>query len=63
MCLAAIVPAQGGTARVALPHMEEIFIRAARGVTTILTHKNLRASLAVGVLLVDAMNLPHVGLQ
>lgn len=63
MGLAAVVPAEGGTARVALSHMEEILIRAAWGVTTILTHKDLGASLAVGILLVNAVNLPHVGLQ
>lgn len=63
MGLAAVVPSQGGTTRVALSHVEEVLIRAARGVTAILTHKDLGASLAVGVLLVDAVNLPHVRLQ
>lgn len=46
-----------------LPHMEEVLIRAAGGVTTILTHKDFGTSLAVGVLLVNAVDLPHVGLQ
>lgn len=63
MGLAAIIPAEGRASRVTLPHMEEVLIRAARGVTTILAHKDFGASLAVGVLLMDAVDLPHVRLQ
>lgn len=65
-CLAAVatvVSAEGGAPRVALLHMQEVFIRAAGGVTTVLAHKDLGTSLSVGVLLVDAVNLSHVGLQ
>lgn len=58
-----IVPAKSGTARVALSYMKEILIRATGGVAAILTHKDLGASLAIGILLVNAVNLPHVGLQ
>lgn len=61
--LAAIISAKGRASRMTLPHMEEVLIRTAWGVTTILTHKDFGASLTVGVLLVDAMDLPHVRLQ
>lgn len=63
MGLAAIIPAEGGASRMALSHVEEVLIGAARGVTTVLAHEDLGASLAVGVLLVDAVDLPHVRLQ
>lgn len=63
MGLAAIVPAEGRTAGVTLPNMEKVLIWAARRVTAVLTDKDLGASLAVGILLVDAVDLPHVGLQ
>lgn len=63
MGLAAVVPAEGRTTRVALSHMKEVLIRATRGVTAVLTHKDLGASLAVGILLVNTVNLPHMGLQ
>lgn len=61
--LAAIVPAQGRASRMTLPHMEEVLIRAGWGVTTILTHKDFGTSLTVGVLLMNAVDLPHVRLQ
>lgn len=63
MGLAAIIPAEGRASRVTLPHVEEVLVRAAGGVTAILAHKDLGASLPVGVLLVDAVDLPHVRLQ
>ena len=63
MGLAAVIPAKGWASRMTLPHMAEVLIRAARGVTTILTHKDLGTSLPVGVLLMNAMDLPHVRLQ
>lgn len=63
MGLAAVVPAQGWAAWVALSHMEEVLIGPARSVTTVLTHKDLGASLTVGVLLVHTMYLPHMGFQ
>lgn len=63
MGLASIIPAEGRTTRMTLPHMEEVFIRAAWCVTTILTYKYFGTSLTVGILLVDTMNLPHMRLQ
>lgn len=63
MGLAAVVPAEGRTPGVTLSHMEEVLIRTVWGVTTILTHKDLGAPLTIGVLLVNTMNLPHMGLQ
>lgn len=63
MGLAAIIPAKGGASRMTLSHVEEVLVRAAGGVTTILTHKDFGASLTVGVLLMDAVDLPHVRLQ
>lgn len=62
MRLPPVVATQGRAARVALPHMEEVLIRMVGGVATVLTNKDLGASLAVGILLVDAMDLPHVRL-
>lgn len=60
--LAAVVPAKRGTPWMALPHVKEVLIRAAGCITTILTHKDFGASLTVGILLMNAMNLPHVRL-
>lgn len=61
--LAPVIPAEGGASRMTLSHMEEVLVRAAWGVTAVLTHKDLGTSLAVGVLLMDAVDLPHVRLQ
>lgn len=63
MGLAAVVSAEGRAARVALPHMEEVFIRAAGCEAAVLTHEDLGTSLSIGVLLKNAMNFPHVRLQ
>lgn len=63
MSLTTVVPAESRAARVALSHMEEVLIRPAWCITTILTHKDLGASLAVSILLMYAMNLSHMGLQ
>lgn len=61
--VAAVVSAEGGAPRVALLHMQEVFIRAAGGVTAVFTHKDLGTSLSIGVLLVNPVNLSHVGLE
>lgn len=61
--LAAIIPAKGGASRMTLSHVEEVLVRATWGITTILTHKDFGTSLTVGVLLMDAVDLPHVRLQ
>lgn len=61
--VAAVVSAEGGAPWVALLHMQEVFIRAAGGVAAVFTHKDLGASLSIGVLLVNAVNLSHVGLE
>lgn len=61
--VAAVVSTEGGASGVALLHMQEVFIRAAGGVTAVFTHKDLGTSLSIGVLLVNAVNLSHVGLE
>lgn len=61
--VAAVVSAEGRAPRVALLHVQEVFIRAAGGVATVFTHKDLGTSLSIGVLLVNAVNLSHVGLE
>lgn len=63
MRLAAVVPAEGRTTGVTLSHMEKVLIRAAWGVTTVLTHKDFGPSLTVGILLMNTVNLPHMGLE
>lgn len=61
--LAPIIPAEGGASGMTLSHMEEVLVRAAWRVTAVLTHKDFGTSLAVGILLMDAVDLPHVRLQ
>lgn len=63
VCLAPIISTESRTTWVMLSHMKEVLIRATWCIAAILTHKDFRPSLAVGILLVDTMNLPHVGLQ
>ena len=63
MSLAAVVPAEGGTAGMTLSHVEEVLIWTTGGVTTVLTHEDLGTSLTVSILLVNAVNLPHMGFQ
>lgn len=47
----------------ALPHVEEVLVRSAGRVAAVLADKDLGAALAVRVLLLHAVDLPHVGLQ
>ena len=58
-----VVAPQGRAARVALPDVDEVLVGPVGGETAVLAHKDLGASLAVGVLLVDPVDLPLVGLQ
>lgn len=59
----AVITAQRRAARVLLSHVQEIFIRSARGEAAVLTHEDLRASLTVRVLLPHAVDLTQVRLQ
>lgn len=61
--MATVVAAQGGASRMALAYMEEVFIGSVGGEATVLAHKDLGAPLAIGVLLADTVDLPHVGLE
>lgn len=61
--LAAVVAAQGRAPGVALPDMEEVLVGAAGREAAVFTNEDLGAALAVGVLLVHAVDLPHVRLQ
>ena len=63
MGLPAVVAPQGGAPRVTLPHVDEVVVGPVGGEAAVLTHKDLGASLAVSVLLEDAVDLPLVGLQ
>ena len=57
------VSPQGRTARMMLTNMYEVFVWSSSGEATVLTHKDLGAALAIGVLLPHAVDLPQVGLQ
>lgn len=61
--VAAVVSAQGGAPGVALLHVHKVLVGAAGRVAAVFTHKDLGSSLSVGVLLVNAVNLPRVGLE
>lgn len=63
MCLVAVVAAQGLAARVALAHVEEVLVGLVGRVAAVLAHEDLGATLAVGILLENAMDLPQVGLE
>lgn len=63
VCLATVVAPQGGAARVALTHVEEVLFGTVGRVATVLAYKDLGAALAVGVLLAHTMDLPQVGFK
>ena len=63
MGLPPVVAPQSRAARVALPHVDKVLVGPVGGEAAVLTHKDLGASLAVGVLLMNPVDLPLVGLQ
>lgn len=63
MGVSAIVATERRTGWMMLPHMKEVLIRPTWGIATVLTYKDLRASLPVGIVLVNTVNLSHMGLQ